>query len=386
MADAMAMMTKIWMAVLAFSVAQAVAGERTIDESLKLAGDNSEQIGNAIESVSDAQRDGMHFLVRYMPVGDLESLDSAMLVKNVELAYKARNMSEWATAVPNEIFLNDVLPYASLSEPREDWRSDFFARFSPMVGKCETLRDAVVVVNQAIRDELEVDYNTKRKRADQSPSESMEIKMASCTGLSILLVDAFRSVGIPARVAGTPSWTTKSGNHNWVEFFDPETGKWHFTEYYMDEKGIDHGWLLADAAKADDDHPLHAIYASSWKPTGHHFPLVWDFGCRDVAAAKVTARYVELFGDQPVDPKLCALRIDLTGTSGREAVEINVVVDGKVIGSGVTPGPTNDMHEFLVVNVAHGASYQVVTVDDGKTVHKADVPKEGEFTRVALKR
>merc|ERR1711879_1101771 len=44
---------------------------------------------------------------------------------------------------------------------------------------------------------------------------------ASCTGVSILFVDALRSVGVPARLVGTPAWNGKPerGNHNWVEIW-----------------------------------------------------------------------------------------------------------------------------------------------------------------------
>src|SRR6478752_4758171 len=47
---------------------------------------------------------------------------------------------------------------------------------------------------------LKVGYSTERRAANQSPSESRESGKASCTGLSILLSDACRSVGIPARL------------------------------------------------------------------------------------------------------------------------------------------------------------------------------------------
>ena len=35
--------------------------------------------------------------------------------------------------------------------------------------------------------------------------------------MSIFLISALRSVGIPARMAGTPDWILGGGNHDWVE-------------------------------------------------------------------------------------------------------------------------------------------------------------------------
>jgi len=67
---------------------------------------------------------------------------------------------------------------------------------------------------------VQVAYSREREKADQSSFESIASGKASCTGLSILLVDACRAVGIPARVVGTPLWVDRSGNHTWVEIWD----------------------------------------------------------------------------------------------------------------------------------------------------------------------
>ena len=38
------------------------------------------------------------------------------------------------------------------------------------------------------------------------PMSVMIFGYASCTGVSIVYIDALRSIGIPARLAGTPAW------------------------------------------------------------------------------------------------------------------------------------------------------------------------------------
>ena len=259
----------------------ALSGLRAAEDYLALAqkaishaGDNAAELQKAIELAPAEQKNGMAFLIAYMPPSDLTSLKSDFLLENAKWAYKARAEFPWAKNIPEAIFLNDVLPYASLNERRDNWRQDFHQRFSKHVAGKTTLLEAIKAVNDSIKDEVKVDYNTKRKKPDQSPYESMEINMASCTGLSILLTDAFRSVGIPSRVSGIPAWTTKQGNHNWVEVWTSPEKTWQFTEYYPDGKGLDHGWLLADAAQANPKSFIHSIYASSWKPQKSHFPLV----------------------------------------------------------------------------------------------------------------
>ena len=117
-------------------------------------------------------------------------------------------------------------------------------------------------LNSTIYTKLKVKYSTDRKQPHQSPKESIEQGKASCTGLSILLSDACRSVAIPTRLVGTPLWTNKSGNHTWVEIWD---GRWHFTgACEPDPKGLDHGWFEGNASQAKKDGLEHAIYAVSF--------------------------------------------------------------------------------------------------------------------------
>ena len=68
------------------------------------------------------------------------------------------------------------------------------------------------------------------------PMSILVFGYASCTGVSIVLIDALRSVGIPARLAGTPAWhgDAANGNHNWVEIWIGQSDEgediWQFIE------------------------------------------------------------------------------------------------------------------------------------------------------------
>ena len=201
------------------------------------------------------------FLVEHMPPSDKETLTAGFLTENLDLAMKARADFPWAKDVPEEIFLNDVLPYAVFDEPRDPWRADFLAKASSLVKDVKTATEAAQILNRDFFKLINTHYNTERKRNHQSPKESIEQGKATCTGLSIILVDACRAVGIPARAAGTPMWWNKSGNHTWVEIWDKG---WHFTgadEY--DAKGVNRGWFIGHASKARAEDPMQAIYATS---------------------------------------------------------------------------------------------------------------------------
>jgi predicted esterase len=153
-------------------------------------------------------------------------------------------------------------------------------------------------LNKTIFAKLKVRYSTGRKKPHQSPRETMESGLASCTGLSILLIDACRSVAVPARLVGTPLWSNNKGNHTWVEIWD---SGWHFTgACEPDPQGLDRGWFVGEAAQAKKDSPQHAIYAASFKKTPLSFPLVWAPGTKDVFAENVTDRYTaKAPADQP---------------------------------------------------------------------------------------
>jgi len=360
-----------------------------LEKVLIKAGENRSELMKALTEVPPAQSKAMQFLIAYMPECDARKLKAEFLLNNVAWAYKARETFPWAKEVPEDVFFNDVLPYVSLNERRDDWREDFFNRFSKYVRGAKTQKEALQAINKHIVKEVGVEYNTKRKKADQSPYESMDQGMASCTGLSILLNDAFRAVGIPSRVVGIPAWTTKRGNHNWVEVWTSADKQWHFTEYYPDKKGLDHGWLLEDAARANPMSFYHSIYASTWKPTGQHFPLVWDMKIKYVNAVNVTERYIKLGGggDKGAED-LCELRVHFIKEGKRVAMPV-VVMQGDVkMGQGTSPKPTDDMNRYLVIKVHKGQMYQVMWKDpqsgkiQGKTVK---TPKDKGWLVVEVK-
>lgn len=354
-----------------------------IDRTIATAGDNAKELKKALKEVPHNEREGMAFLISYMPERDARSLSAAFLLENVQYAYKARAEFPWAKEVPDSVFLNDVVAYANLNENRESWRKDFYERFKKYVAPCKTMREAIDSVNKNVRDELLVDYNTKREKPDQAPYESMRQHMASCSGLSILLTDAFRAVGIPSRVAGTPAWHDDRGNHNWNEVWID--GQWRFTEYYPSDD-LDQSWFLTDAGKAIKEDVRKAIYAASFKPTGCYFPLVWDENIRYVHAENVTDRYTSLYRAQlsamPADGSHVALRVmvfkdkDHAEASGdRVATNLDVFKGDKQLYGGRSTGATQDMNDVLTFNVEKNQQY-VVKFVNGKgemQTHTIDV-------------
>src|SRR5262249_7777428 len=158
-----------------------------VGEALQAAGPNRPELEKALRSVPVEQRKGMAFLIANMPERDRKELRADFLLENVALAYKARKEVAWGDKIPEEVFLNNVLPYANVDESRDPWRKELYELCMPLVKDCKTPGEAGHLLNTKLFEKLKVRYSTQRKQANQSPKESIGQGQASCTGLSILL-------------------------------------------------------------------------------------------------------------------------------------------------------------------------------------------------------
>jgi hypothetical protein len=336
--------------------------EKSIDKAglLKMrvqqAGDNQNELQKAINTVPPEHRQALEFLLINMPEYDLKNLTAEFLLSNIRLAYQAREAAPWD--ISDQLFLNNVLPYANIDEPRDPWREDFFKLCQPIVANCKTPGEAAQKINATLFGQLSVKYSTARKRANQSPKESIEQGLASCTGLSILLADACRSVGVPARLAGIPSWKNKKGNHTWVEVWDDG---WQFTgAAEPNPQGLNRTWFRGDAALADPNSKLHSIYAASFQKTDTAFPMVWSPEKR-VFAENVTMRYIPKTNAPLSNAVNVMVRVWNRDKSKREIAKVEVF-DPKstdVLESGTTKAGTADMNDMLSFQLAPDKTYRL---------------------------
>ncbi len=325
------------------------SGSAMLEAQFILAGDAADGWKKLIADAPADFRTSLVFLLENMPEQDLKSLKPEFVLKNVRLAHEARKATSWAAAVPLELFHEQVLPYASINERRDDWREDFMKRFLPMVKELKSAEEAVAKLNIEVFKTFDVKYHaTKRPKPDQSPYESIEARFASCTGLSILLIDACRAVGIPARFVGTPSWTTVRGNHSWVEVF---TSQWRFVGA-CEPSRLDETWFLGNAAKADETNPLNRIYATSYLKTATNFPLIWNRSVRWVSAEDVTRWYT----------KRRTLKVAGTGQNSQKNLQIRL--DGRLVAF----APLAKPQEF---DLAGGRTYEWQLVDASGNVSKS---------------
>lgn len=376
-----------------------------LDSAMVKTGENAVELQTALAEVPKEQKEGMAFIISYMPKRDLTTLTAAFLLENSEYAYKAREKYSWCAALPDSVFFNEVLPYAIISENRDPWRKDFFERFSKYVEGKDNMVDAIFAIARPIPKEVNVEYNTKRSKVDLSPKEAMAENMATCTGLSIILTDAFRSVGIPSRLAGTAMWTNYKGNHTWSEVW--VDNQWQFIEYYPDT--LNQSWFLADAGKADPNNMLHWIYATSYKPTGLYYYAAVDGahildsidtsgfpeemkarykrmearpkkGEPYIWGVNVTQSYIDLYqksiGNSTLqENELMAGFVvfadeNTSKSESRISCRVDVFEADKLVDFGYSPRKTDDMNLFLKFRLKKGTKYTAIITNPGERINQ----------------
>ena len=371
------------------------------------AGENAAELQKALNNSPKEQKEGMAFIISYMPQRDLTALKADFLLENSEYAYKAREKYAWCAALPDSVFFNEVLPYANISEDRDAWRKDFYQRFAKYAEGKNDMVSALLAIAKNIKDEINVEYNTKRSRVDISPLQAIKENMATCTGLSILLTDAYRSVGIPSRLAGTAMWTNYKGNHTWSEVLIED--KWQFIEYYPD--ALNKSWFLADAGKSDPENMLHWIYAASYKPTDMPYYAAPDGRIMEVVDVNklpenvrprfekmkarseksnkketlawghnVTQRYIDIYQEsiknsQLKEDELIANVVvfgdkNTSKSESRLSCRVDVSLDDKNINFGYSPRKTDDMNQFLQFKLKKGISYKFVVSHPESKINK----------------
>ena len=245
---------------------------------LDRSGANAGELLVALRDVDPVHRESMAYLVAGMPSRDLLELPAWYLLENVALAHAAFEASPFAEDVPHAVFLDSVLPYAHINERRDDWRGSFAGRFRDVAWNAASQEEAVRRLNRAVFEAFDVTYDAnKRYKNEQSPWQSIDQNSASCTGLSIMLANACRAVGIPARLAGIPEWPT-GDNHTWVEVWDGD--RWEWVEAFSPGPYREAWWTAKIGKIAAEDHaePRYRIWAATWqRPEGvpDRFPLWW---------------------------------------------------------------------------------------------------------------
>lgn len=254
--------------------------------ALQALGGRSAPYLDALRASDREERACLAFLLAKMPDRDLFGLEAGFLAENVRLALLARRTVPLASEVPDDVFLEFVLPYAASDEPRDPWRREFHEKFRDAVAASPSVEEAAVRLNRDVFTSFRLAFQERGYRARPlSPAQSIERGVVSCDDASILLVDACRSTGIPARVVILPRWPGTRRGHSWVEIW--EGGRWrHLTAY--DPGQLDRTWIPGMIEKYFRPGARNAIFAVRF---GREEPR--PLPGRDVPAVDVTGSYIQ---------------------------------------------------------------------------------------------
>ena len=120
-----------------------------LESRIQQAGNNRDELQKAIKTVPQEHRQALEFLLVNMPQYDLQNLTAEFLLTNIRLAYQAREAAPWD--ISDQLFFNNVLPYANIDEPRDPWREDFFKLCQPIIANCKTPGEAAQKINAAVK-------------------------------------------------------------------------------------------------------------------------------------------------------------------------------------------------------------------------------------------
>lgn len=198
----------------------------------------------------------------------------------------------WSGAAPAELVRESVEPDIVAHETPCDWRPVVTPMAEELVRDCGSAREAVLTLASKLPEVSGVHYSKERRKASMNALEALEEKKVSCTGQSIFLICALRSVGIPARMVGLLTWNHVLGNHTWVEaWFE---GEWHMIEY--NERDFNTPWVMENIGMLDPKEMTQRIQALT--PAGDEpFLTAYAFDKRLLPAVNVSERYAALARD-----------------------------------------------------------------------------------------
>jgi hypothetical protein len=150
-------------------------------------------------------------------VFDLDVISEELLIKNIDLAFEAWRNNPWSKSYDFNTFCEYILPYRSIVEPLEDWRSDYQILVLGAAGSVKNKSSAVDVASNEIL--ALKDFTSVNERIDPipflSPKQLLFRREGACNDLANLSLLACRSSGLAVTFDFTPFYGASSNRHFW---------------------------------------------------------------------------------------------------------------------------------------------------------------------------
>jgi len=233
----------------------------------------------------------------------------------------------WAKTVPRSIFLDYVAPYANVNEARVNWRALLQPAMAAVFSKVGDIDGSIFQAQGVVNgyanashsvwtalSSSPIVFKSEQTPVIYDPMSTIAFSYASCTGISILFIDALRSVGIPARLVGTPAWNgdRSNGNHNWVEIWRPTSGSTEDAKggqwSPIEGKPAGGGESLDDPCTLWFCNPSHfppdtgsstatPVFAATFNQTSPvRYPMAWDLQNKDIPGEDLSQVYAGMCG------------------------------------------------------------------------------------------
>ena len=216
-----------------------------VKATLDVAGENRTELERFLRAVREERRRAAAFLVAFMPESMAASVKCDDLLSEFRLAYEAREHFPWGKKIPDEVFMQYVLPNASSQEPFEKFRAYLLPRMKEALAGCRTLEEAALEVNRWCGAHFRFKPTQRR---DQGVFENLKRGYGRCEEMSILYIAAARTACIPARHVWTPHWANMDNNHAWVEVWID--GHWKYLGACEPADSLNKAWFTNPAKHA----------------------------------------------------------------------------------------------------------------------------------------
>ncbi len=199
---------------------------------------------NGERLLSEYERLAVMYLYTASPFSDLANNPFEMFVDFARHGVFLWREIEEVRALPEEFYLNYVLHHRVNEEEIRPCRALFWSELRERVAG-KRAREAAIEVNYWCAEHV-----TYQSGDDRTLSALAVYRRGygRCGEESVFLVNALRSVGIPARQVYAPRWSHCDDNHAWVELWCD--GGWHFTGACEPLMILDQGWFTGAASRA----------------------------------------------------------------------------------------------------------------------------------------
>lgn len=171
-------------------------------------------------------QDSIRVTPKLYKINDPDMVTPESLIKNIDLAFAAWKNNSWSKSYDFKTFCEYILPYRSLTEPLEDWRSEYLLLVSGAVNTVTNKQDPVDVATQTIL--TLKNFRFLNSRPDPipylSPKQLLFRREGDCGDLANLSLLACRSMGLAVTFDFTPYYAASSKRHFWDTVID-ESGK-----------------------------------------------------------------------------------------------------------------------------------------------------------------